>query len=77
MLSLRDVQIGQGAVEGFGGKGDGFRQGRMRMNRQADIGRVSAHLDGQRHFGNQIAGAGADDACAEYAGEFPYRTAAW
>ena len=37
------------------------------MNRQADIGCVSAHFDGQSHFGDQIAGAGADDSGAENA----------
>ncbi len=37
----------------------------MRVDRQADILGVAAHLDRQRHLGDQIAGIRADDAGAE------------
>ena len=37
----------------------------MRMDRQADVRRVAAHLDRERDLGDQVAGAGTDDAAAE------------
>ena len=37
----------------------------MRVDREANIFGIGAHFDGQRHFGDQIAGVGADDAGAE------------
>ena len=58
-------KIGERAVKSLRGERDGFGQGWMRMNRQADIGRVGTHFDCQRHFGNQIAGAGADNTGAQ------------
>ena len=39
----------------------------MRMDRQLEIGGVRAHLDREDAFGDQFAGAGADQADAEQA----------
>ena len=39
----------------------------MRMNREADVGRIRAHLDGQRHFGHQLARVRAHHAAAQHA----------
>ena len=64
---LRDVQVGQRAFERFGRQPHRFRQRRVRMNRQADIGRVRAHLDRQRDLRDQLARVRADDAAAEHA----------
>ena len=44
---------------------DGFPKGWVRMNRLADIHRVSAHLDGQRDLANHVARARADHAAAQ------------
>jgi hypothetical protein len=35
------------------------------MNRELEIGRHGPHLDGERAFGNQLAGAGSHDADAK------------
>ena len=35
------------------------------MDRQLEVGGVGAHLDREHAFGDQLAGAGADDADAE------------
>src|SRR3984885_2311088 len=59
------VEIGQRTLKCLGRKRDGLRQRRMRMNGQSDIGRVGAHFNGERHFGDQVAGVGADGACAD------------
>ena len=44
---------------------DALAQRGMRMNRLADIDRVSAHLDGQRHFADHVARMRADHAAAQ------------
>src|SRR5258708_39905489 len=62
-----DVQIRQRAVEGFRSKRDRFRQRGMGVNGQADVGGIGAHFDRQCHFGDQVAGIGADDARADNA----------
>ena len=41
---------------------DGLRQRRMGMDGQTNIRRIGTHLNGERHFGDQLAGVGADDA---------------
>ena len=37
----------------------------MRVDGVADVGRLAAHLDGQREFGDQVTGVHADDARAD------------
>jgi hypothetical protein len=37
----------------------------VRVDCQADAGRVSAHLDRQRRLGDQVAGGRPDDAAAD------------
>ena len=37
----------------------------MRMDGEADIRRIRAHLDGEADLGNQFAGVGADHAAAD------------
>ena len=44
---------------------DGFPQRRMRVNRLANIHRVSTHLDGQRNLADHVAGVGADHTAAQ------------
>ena len=39
----------------------------MRMDGMADVGRLAAHLDGQRDFRDQVAGVHTDDAAADHA----------
>ena len=53
---FRNVQVGDGAFEGFGGEADGFGQGGMGVDGEADVSCVGAHLDGQSGFGDQVAG---------------------
>ena len=53
------------AEEHFGRLHDRFGQGRMRMNRQLEVGRVRAHLDREHAFRDQFARAGADETDAE------------
>src|SRR6186713_2908663 len=61
------IQVGKGSFQGLRGHAHGLRQRGMRMDGQAHVSRVCAQLDGQRHFGNQLAGIGADDAGADHA----------
>jgi hypothetical protein len=42
-----------------------FTQCRVRVNRLADVDRVSAHFDGQCNLANHVARMGADHAAAE------------
>ena len=44
---------------------DGFRQRRVGVDGEADVGGVGAHLDGQRGLGDEVAGVGADDPGAD------------
>ena len=44
---------------------DGFGQGGVGVDGQADVGGVGADLDGQRGFGDEVAGVGADDPGAD------------
>ena len=55
-------QVGAHAFEELGGHADRLAGGRMRVDGLADVGRVGAHLDGERELADQVAGAGADDA---------------
>ena len=61
------VEIGQCARERLRRHGEGLRQRRMRMDGQADVLGVAAHLDRQRRLGDEVAGVGADDAAADQA----------
>src|SRR6185312_16064119 len=67
LFACGNVEVGQCAFDGIGGSGDGLRESRVRMNRQADVGRVAAVLDGERQLADELAGVGADDAGAEQA----------
>ena len=44
---------------------DAFAQRGVRVDRLAYIDGISAHLDGQRHFADHVAGVGADHAAAQ------------
>ena len=53
------------AEEHFAGFHQGFGERGVRVNRQREVCRVGAHLYRQDAFGNQLAGAAADDADPE------------
>ncbi len=76
-LLLRHVEVGDRALECFGGHADRFGEGRVRVDGQADILGVRAHLDGERCLGDEIASGGADDAAADDAVAWPRRTGPW
>ena len=50
-------QIGANALEHFRRHADRFAQGRMRMDRLANVYRIAAHFDGEANLADQIAGA--------------------
>ena len=49
----------------FGRHADALAQRGVRVDGLANVDLVGAHLDGQGHFTDQIAGMGADDATAD------------
>jgi hypothetical protein len=53
-LSPGQVQVGDRALERFRGHGDGLGQRGVRVDGQADVGGVGAHLDGQRRLGDEV-----------------------
>src|SRR5882724_9518065 len=53
------VQVGDRALERLGRHGHGLGQRGVRVDGQADVGRVGAHLDGQYRFGDEVARRGA------------------
>src|SRR4051812_37726544 len=61
---LHRRQVGAHAFEYLGRHANGFAQGRMRMNRLADVSGIAAHLHREAHFADEIAGVRADDASA-------------
>src|ERR1700753_1652959 len=67
LLFLRHIKVRQRPRESFRGEGESLRQGRMRMDGQADVFGFRAHFDRQRGFGDEVAGVGADDAAADEA----------
>src|SRR5690606_33869177 len=60
-----DVEVGDGAFEDLGAQADRLRDGRVRVDGVADVGRLRAHLDRQRDLGDELAGMHADDAAAD------------
>src|SRR5262245_32278746 len=50
--ALRHVQVGDAAVGDLRCEEHRFREGRMWMNRQADVLRVGAHLQGEHGLGD-------------------------
>src|SRR5690349_4810729 len=60
-----EVEVGDGALERLGRQGHRLRQGGVRMDGQADVGRVRAHLDGQHRLGDEVARRRTDDAAAD------------
>src|SRR6185312_13985109 len=65
LLPRRNVEIGQRAFDRIGSSRHGLRESRMGMHRQADVGRIAAVLDGERHLADELARMGAHDARAE------------
>ena len=65
LAALGEVEVGDGAFEGFGGHADGLGQGGVGVDGEADVGGVGAHLDGQGGLGDQLAGVGADGGGAD------------
>ena len=49
----------------FGGHAEGFGEGGVGVDGEADVGGVGPHLDGEAGLGDQLAGIGADDAAAQ------------
>src|SRR6185312_984790 len=64
---LRNVKIGERALERLGGAGHRLAEGRMRMDREADVRRVAAVLDGERYLADQLPRVAADDAASQQA----------
>src|SRR5690606_25207303 len=60
-----DVAVGDGAFEVLGAQAARLREGRVRVDGVADVGRLRAHLDRQRDLGDELAGMHADDAAAD------------
>src|SRR5262245_42288276 len=67
MALLWDVEVRDRSLRGLGRESERLGQGRMRMDRESDIRRISAHLDRERGLRNEIAGVDADDPGAEQA----------
>src|SRR5690606_29626682 len=65
LLPLGAVDFGGIAQLGFGAEADRFAERRVRVDRLGEIAGGAAHFDGEDCFGDQLAGAGADDAAAE------------
>ena len=63
--ALRRVEVGDRALGHLGGEADRLGEGRVRVDREAEVLGVGAHLDRQRHLGDQLAGVDADDPDAE------------
>src|ERR1039457_2776217 len=64
---LRCVQVGDAPQRHLGGEEGRFRERRMRMDGEADVLHVRAHLQCEHQLGDQLAGVHADNAGAEYA----------
>jgi hypothetical protein len=64
-VSAARRQVGAAAVGHFGRHADAFAQRRVRVDGLADVHLVGAHLDGQRHLADHVAGVRADDAAAQ------------
>ena len=67
LLLLHRRQIGTRPVRHFRRHADALAERRVRVDDLADIDRVAAHLDGQRHLADRVAGRGVDDGAAEAA----------
>ena len=76
-LLLRQIQIGQRAVERLGRHRHGLRQRRVRMDRQADVRRIAPISIASATSEIRSPAFGADDAAADDAMRLPGRTAAW
>lgn len=70
LLLLRRQQVGDGAFSHFGGEADGFREGGVGVDGEADVFRCGAHFDGEDGFGELLADMDADDAGADDAAGF-------
>src|SRR5689334_5766777 len=64
LLLLRQVQIGDGALERFGRQAHGFGQRGMRVDGGREVGGVGAHLHRVGDLGDEFPGVGPDDADA-------------
>ena len=64
-LFLRWRQIRAAAMRHFRRHADALAQRGMRVDGLADVDGVGAHLDGQRHFADHVAGVRADHAAAQ------------
>ena len=76
-LLLRHIEIRQRARKGLRRHGEGLRQRRMRMDRQADVLGVAAHLDRQRGLRDEVAGVAGRRCRSRSAGRSPRPTASW
>ena len=75
LLLLRHIEIGQRAREASARHGEGLGQRRVRVDGQADVLGVGAHLDRQRRLGDEVARVRPDDAAADEAAASPRPTA--
>jgi len=63
-LAFLRRQIGASAVRSFSGQADAFAQRGVRVDGGANVQRIRAHFDGQRHFSEQARQRGNLDAIA-------------
>ena len=64
-LLSRRRQVSTAAMRHFGSHANRFPERGVRMNRLADIDRVGAHLDRQRHLADHVASVRADHAATQ------------
>ena len=73
LFALRSIDFGRRAEINLAGKGQGFAERRVGVDRVGDVADRAAHFDRDDGFGDQLAGADADDAAAEDAVGSPDR----
>jgi hypothetical protein len=64
-MFLRQIEISNRALEGLGCHADGLGERRVRVDGEANILGVGAHLDRQRGLGNEVACVGPDNSAAD------------
>src|ERR1700724_147085 len=67
LLLLRQIQIGERALECLGRPRNRLGERGMRMNRESDVGGVAAGFHCQRDLADQLTGVTAHDAAAQHA----------
>ena len=61
LFLLRNIEVRQSALKGLSRECDGLGQCRVRVDCQADVGRIGPHLNGEADLGNQVARVWSDN----------------